>query len=136
MDARELARSLASGESAASFDSTASSTPEIKRAGGNVALAGPSDELNLVGRRLDVSISLNAATDGIWIPTRFATICFSASVGFNTSIQMIWLGPSWPLENAPSLSRYTLSMFNPIPLPGQVYLLERPLMFPSRDLEE
>jgi len=87
-------------------------------------------------RRLDVFISLNAATDGIWIPTRSATIFFSASVGFNKSIQMIWLGPSWPLENAPSLSRYTLSMFNPIPLPGQVYLLERPLMFASRDLQE
>ena len=39
-----VARSLASGESAASFDSTASSTLEVKRAGGKVALAGASDD--------------------------------------------------------------------------------------------
>ena len=39
-----VARSLASGESTATFDSTASSTLEIKRAGGKVALAGPSDD--------------------------------------------------------------------------------------------
>ena len=39
-----VARSLASGESTASFDSTASSTLEVKRAGGKVALAGPSDD--------------------------------------------------------------------------------------------
>jgi ABC-type Fe3+ transport system substrate-binding protein len=39
-----VARSLASGESTASFDSTASSTLEVKRGGGKVALAGSSDD--------------------------------------------------------------------------------------------
>jgi ABC-type Fe3+ transport system substrate-binding protein len=39
-----VARSVGSGESAASFDVTASSTVEVKRAGGKIALAGPSDD--------------------------------------------------------------------------------------------
>ena len=39
-----VARSLASGESTASFDSTASSTLEVNRGGGKVALAGPRDD--------------------------------------------------------------------------------------------
>jgi ABC-type Fe3+ transport system substrate-binding protein len=39
-----VARSLGSGESAASFDSTVSSTLDVQRAGGKIALAGPSDD--------------------------------------------------------------------------------------------
>lgn len=39
-----VARSIASGESLATFDATANSTVEVSRAGGNIALAGPGDD--------------------------------------------------------------------------------------------
>jgi ABC-type Fe3+ transport system substrate-binding protein len=39
-----VARSLGSGESLASFDATVSSTLDVQRAGGKVALAGPTDD--------------------------------------------------------------------------------------------
>jgi ABC-type Fe3+ transport system substrate-binding protein len=40
-----VARSLGSGESLASFDATVSSTLDVQRAGGKIALAGPTDDL-------------------------------------------------------------------------------------------
>ncbi len=39
-----VARSIGSGESAATFDATANSALEVKRAGGKIGLAGPSDD--------------------------------------------------------------------------------------------
>jgi len=40
----EVARSIGSGESAATFDMTANSAIEVRRAGGKIALAGPNDD--------------------------------------------------------------------------------------------
>jgi ABC-type Fe3+ transport system substrate-binding protein len=40
-----VARSLGSGENLVSFDTTVSSTLDVQRAGGKIALAGPTDDL-------------------------------------------------------------------------------------------
>ncbi|HEY7246216.1 MAG TPA: extracellular solute-binding protein [Xanthobacteraceae bacterium] len=53
-----VARSIGSGESAASFDSTATSALEVRRGGGKIALAGPSDDY------LPVSFAAEAILEG------------------------------------------------------------------------